>query len=233
MTEKTLKTSHGRLTIKIPTKLEELTLGQLIALQEKPELNDIEAISILSGIPLNQLQLVKNYNDLMLFSDTVLSLARQLTNLYNHRAIPKTITLFYKGKTVKVGVLKNLSIEPTGAFMAASEVIAAEINQHLQHHGENNTNAEFNPSLKACCQVLAHYFYCHATGQKYDEYKAEEFAQEIKKMKVVEALPVSAHFFYCYPNLWQRRTNFWQRLRPHWRKKPVFTNFTSSNISIP
>ena len=232
MIEKTLKTTQGRLTIKIPTKLEELTLGQLIELQEKPELNDIEAISILSGITSDQLQLVKNYNDLLVFSDTVLSLAQQLTNLYNHRAIPKTITLVHKGKTVKVDVLKNLSIEPAGAFMTAGEVIAEEMNQHLQRDEETNTSTEFNPSLKACCQVLAHYFYCRATGQMYDEYKAEEFAEEIKKMKVVEALPISAHFFSCYPNLSRPRTNFWQRLRPHWRKKQAFTNFKNSSTSI-
>jgi hypothetical protein len=232
MIEKTLKTTQGRLTIKIPTQLEELALGQLIDLQEKPELNDIEAISILSGIPLNQLQQVKNYSDLMLFSDTVLSLAQQLTNLYNHRAIPKTITLFHKGKTVKVDVLKNLSIEPAGAFMASSEVIAEEMNQHLKRNEETNASAEFNPSLKACCQVLAHYFYCRTTGQKYDEYKAEEFAEEIKKMKVVEAPPISGHFFYCYPNLSKRRINFWQRLRPHWRRKQAFTNFKNSSTSI-
>ncbi|MGZ3755499.1 MAG: hypothetical protein ACXVAY_00880 [Mucilaginibacter sp.] len=233
MIQQTLKTTHGRLTIKIPSLLEELTLGQLIELQEKPELNDIEAISILSGIPLDQLKLVENYNDLMVFSDTVLSLAQQIATLYNHRAIPKAITLFYKEKAVKVDVLKNLSIEPAGAFMAASEIIAEEMNQHLKDSGAKHVNAEFNPSLKACCQVLAHYFYCRATGQKYDEYKAEEFAVEIKKMKVVEALPISAHFFSCYPNLSKPRISFWRRLLPRWRRKPVFTNFKNSSISIP
>jgi hypothetical protein len=49
MIEKTLKTTTGKLHIKIPTQLSDVTLGQMMAMQAKPNLNDIEAISILSA----------------------------------------------------------------------------------------------------------------------------------------------------------------------------------------
>ncbi|MEN0053639.1 MAG: hypothetical protein AAGC65_08215 [Mucilaginibacter sp.] len=59
MIEKTLQTTDGKLRVKIPDQLNELTLGQMMALQEKPELNDIEAISILSCIAVETLNNVK------------------------------------------------------------------------------------------------------------------------------------------------------------------------------
>jgi hypothetical protein len=52
MIQKTLKTTTGKLKVQIPDKLDEVTLGQVIALQESPALDDLEAICILSGIPI-------------------------------------------------------------------------------------------------------------------------------------------------------------------------------------
>ncbi|WP_183560905.1 hypothetical protein [Mucilaginibacter sp. SP1R1] len=197
MIEKTLKTTHGKLRVKMPTQLGEVTLGQMIAMQEKPELNDIEAISILSGIAAHELYTVTNINDFHLFGDAVLSLSHQIKHLYSSETIPEEViftTDQASKKTVstKVKVMQNLSVEPTGAFMAAREIITDEINKHIKNHGEQNWQESFNLSLNACCQVLAHYFFCRATGKKYDEYQAEEFCNEIKKMRVTEALPIAS-----------------------------------------
>jgi hypothetical protein len=54
MIEKTLRTISGSLRVRIPTILGEITLGQMIELQEEHYLNDLEAISILSGISNDQ-----------------------------------------------------------------------------------------------------------------------------------------------------------------------------------
>ncbi|MDP9080909.1 MAG: hypothetical protein M3O71_26110 [Bacteroidota bacterium] len=228
MIQKTLKTTQGKLTIAIPDKLEEVTLGQMMALQEKTDLDDLEAISILSGIALNELKNVKNMDDFAVFAEAIVSLSHQIQHLYNSDAIPKNIT-FTNGKTVRV--IGNLSVEPAGAFMAAREAIADEINDHIKLYGDEDWEQRFNPSLKACCQVLAHYFYCRVTGKPYNEYEAEEFTDEIKKLRVTEALPISKHFFSCYPNLSTAKTGFFHRLRRRWSSGRALRSFKSLSIS--
>jgi len=210
MIEKKLKTTFGNLRVKIPAILNEVSLGQMMELQANPDLNDLEAISILSGIPVTELKNVNNINDFQAFGDHVLSLSHQIKHLYNSDAIPAKVT-FQSGKTVKV--MHNLSVEPAGAFMAARDIIADEINEHVKQHAGDDREVHFNPSLKACCQVLAHYFFCRATGKKYNEYEAEEFCNEVKKLMVTEALPIAKHFFSCYPSLSKPKTNCWHRFR--------------------
>jgi len=214
MIEKKVKTTTGKLLVKIPSSLNEITIGQMMELQEKPSLTDLEAISILAGIPLAQLQNVNRIDDLMAFGDVVLSLSQQIINLYNSDTLPSKITFPQHGGDVSIAVIKNLSVEPAGAFMAAREIIAGEISQHIADYGEDDLMESFNPSLKACCQVLAHYFYCRVTGGQYDEYNAEEFCNEIKKLRVTEALPIAKHFFTCYPSLYKPKISFWHRFLP-------------------
>jgi len=222
MIEKTLKTVEGKINIKIPSLLNELTLGQLMAMQEKTEMSDLDAISILSGAAVEELQNIVNADDLHVFGDAVLSLSTQLRYLYNSDEIPKKVT-FYQGKdAVVIKVINNLSIEPAGAFLASRDVIATEINDFIKTHGEENWQESFNPSLKACCQILAHYFYCRVTGERYNEYKIEAFCDVIKQLRVTEALPIAKHFFTVYPNLSKRKTIFWRRLLPFWKKRQVF-----------
>lgn len=196
MIEKTLQTTDGKLQVKIPDQLTELSLGQMMALQEKPHLSDIEAISILSGITTDALNNVKNAHDFQAFSDVILSLSYQIKYLYNSEKIPNEVTFIFDHGTEKpvtklVKVSHNLSVEPAGAFMAAREIIADEVNDHIKQYGDEDWQENFNPSLNACCHVLAHYFFCRATGKKYNEYQAEEFCTEIKKMRVTEALPIA------------------------------------------
>ena len=238
MIEKTLKTTTGKLSVKIPTELNEITLGQIMAMQQKPDLNDIEAISILSGIAVDELYNVKHIGDFQAFTETVLALSQQIKHLYNSEVIPKEVVFILHDAQAKhvqknVKVSDDLSVEPAGAFMAARDIIAEEINNHIKQHGDEDWQERFNPSLSACCQVLAHYFFCRATGQKYNEYQAEEFCNEIKKMRVTEALPIARHFFFCYPNLWRPKTSYWHRLLPRWKNGQASNRSRSSNISTP
>jgi hypothetical protein len=231
MIEKTLKSTSGRLRVRIPDNLDELTLGQMLDLQEKPELNDLEAISILSGVPLERLHNVQNFNDLSVFGEAILDLSYQIKHLYDSDAIPKKITFPLGAGKITINVLSNLSVEPAGAFMAAREIISDEINEHIKKYGEDNWEINFNPSLKACCSVLAHYFYCKVTGNLYDEYKAEDFCGEIKKLRVTEALPIAKHFFTCYPRLSKPKTSFWLRFLQRWKKEPALNHSKSLSIS--
>lgn len=230
MIEKTLKTTDGKLRIKIPTSLNEVTLGQMMEMQEKPNLNDLEAISILSGISVEELQNVRNISDFSVFEDYILSLSHQIKYLYNSDAIPAKVNFYSDKRSTSVNVIHNLSVEPAGAFMAARDIIADEINEHIKQYGEDNWKENFNPSLKACCQVLSHYFFCRVTNKRYNEYEAEEFTNEIKKLRVTEALPISKHFFTCYPSLLKQKTNFWFPYLQFWKKRPGLSLLKSLNI---
>ncbi|HEY8928589.1 MAG TPA: hypothetical protein VIM55_05340 [Mucilaginibacter sp.] len=231
MIKRTLKTTTGKLTVSIPSNLSEVTIGQMIALQGNTDLSDIDAISILSGIPADQLKNIQNIDDFAAFGDTVLFLSHQIKYLHNADDIPSTITFNLNGDMVTVKVARNLSVQPVGAFMAAREIIGDEITKHIELHGQENWQQYFNPSLTACCQVLAHYFYCGATGKPYSEYEAEEFVSEIKKLGVMEALPISKYFFTCYPNLSTRKTGFFQRLHRRWKNERAYRHLKSLNTS--
>jgi hypothetical protein len=231
MIEKTLITTHDKLRVKIPSQLNEVTLGQMMALQDNPQLSDLDAISILSGVLVSDLQTVRNADDFMAFADAVLSLSQQIRHLYNSDDIPKNITVEVDKKPVTVNVINNLSVEPAGAFMAARDVIADEIAEHIKIYGEDNWKDYFNPSLTACCKVLAYYFYCRVTGNKYDEYAAATFTETIKQLRVTEALPIAKHFFMSYPNLSKTRTGFWHRLLQFWRKGPAYNHSKNSSTS--
>lgn len=233
MIERTVKTLSGKLSIKIPSQITELKLGQLMQMQALEQLSDLDAISILSGISVADLKNVVHFNEFDVFGEAILSLSNQIKYLYNSEAIPDKITLEIEGKKASVKVNRNLSVEPAGAFMASRDIITDEISKHIEQHGEDNWQETFNPSLKACCQVLAQYFYCRATGNGYDEYKAEEFAEIIKTLGVTEALPIARYFFMSFLGLLKPRTSFWQRLRQFWKKKPEYKLSKSLNISIP
>ena len=231
MIEKILRTTEGKILVKIPTLINEVTLGQLMKMQENHHLNDMDAISILSGIPMEELQNVSNISDFQAFGESVQSLSQQIKHLYNSDAIPAKVSFTLGGNTVLVNVIQNLSVEPAGAFMAASDIIADEINATIKMYGEERWKEHFHPSLKACSQLLAHYFFCRATGKKYNEYEAEAFTTEIKKLRVTEALPIAKHFFTCYPNLLRQKLSFYQRLYLFWRKRQVSRRLKNLNIS--
>ena len=201
----------------------------MMDMQAKHYLNDLDAISILSGISMDELNSVRNIDDFQAFGESVSSLSNQIKYLYNSDSIPRKINFTLGKRNVTVNVSHNLSVEPAGAFMAARDIIADEINETIKLYGEDDWKEHFNPSLKACCHLLAHYFFCRATGKKYNEYEAEEFTAEIKKLRVTEALPIAKHFFTCYPNLLKQKLSFLQRLHQYWRKKQVSRRLKNLN----
>ncbi|WP_295772854.1 hypothetical protein [uncultured Mucilaginibacter sp.] len=233
MIQKKFKTITGELSVAIPEKLDEISLGQLMALQSASELSDLDAIQILSGVPLKNLKQVQDFNDFTEFNETISSLALQISSLYNSNQIPDEITFNIDNKLRKVKVAKNLSVEPAGAFMAARDIIVEEMTRHAALNNNNDEDWEhsFNPSLKACSLILANYFYCRATQLPYDEELAEQFTAEIEKQPITSILPIAKYFFLSFPNLSKPKTGFWHRLRRLWNKGLALKTLKSSGIS--
>jgi hypothetical protein len=221
MIEKTLKTKAGKIQVRIPTVIGEITLGQMMAMQERRFPDELDTISILSGIPKEELPHGINFGELQVVCNYMHSLSQQVIYLYNGDIIAQKVVFMLDGHKVAVNVVRNLSIEPAGAFIAARNIIADEINEHIHLYGEDDWKAHFQPSLASCCHLLAHYFFCRATGEPYDEEKATEFCKEVKKLRVTEALPIARYFFSAYPDLLQQRTGFLNQLRHYWRLKTV------------
>ncbi|QJD95152.1 hypothetical protein HH214_04290 [Mucilaginibacter robiniae] len=233
MIKKTIPVNGGKLTIQIPTQLNELRLGQLMQMQDTSNLTDLDAIHILSGVPLQELKNVSSFMDLQQFSEPIATLAHEIKYLYNAEAIPKQITFLIEGKPRTVQVIKNLSVEPAGAFLAARDLIADEINAHINQYGEADWKDQFNPSLKLCSQILAHYFYTRATGMPYDEYQAAAFTEQVEQLPVTDALPIARYFFLSYPNLSKPKTGFWQHLLQRLNKKQASASLKNSDTSMP
>jgi len=233
MIQKKLKTTTGSLTVAIPTSLNELKLGQLMAMQATENMTDLEAIHILSGIPLQELKQVQSYAELQVFNEQVLTLAIEIKQLYNSEAIPDTVTFKLDGKLKKVKVMSNLSVEPAGAFMASRDIIAEEINRHIALHGQDNWQESFNPSLQVCSQVLAQYFYTKVTGQPYDEELAPAFTQQVEQLPITQSLPIAKYFFLNFPSLSKPKTGFWHRLYRLWNSVLAYVSLKLSAISTP
>ena len=45
--------------------------------------------------------------------------------------------------TTTINVISNLSVEPAGAFMAARDIIADEINENVKQYGHNGMESHF------------------------------------------------------------------------------------------
>ncbi|QQL50344.1 hypothetical protein [Mucilaginibacter ginkgonis] len=230
MITKTFKTTGGKLQVSIPETIREISLGQLIALQSTTQMNDLDAISILSGTPLSQIRLIKDFADLHHFSVHIAKLSEQIRAAYDSDSLPKTVCFDVDGSPKDIAVITNLAIEPAGAFMAARDLITEEINKHVEMHGEEDWKNSFNPSLSACAMILAHYFYSKVTRREYNEYRAEEFIKVVKRLPFTDALPIAKYFFLNYPNLSKPKISCWHRVQLLWKKRLALSSFKSSGM---
>lgn len=227
MITKTLKTTTGRIKVSIPADLTELNIGQMIAINETVDLTDLDAISILSGVTIDVLKNIQDIRDISVFNEHILSLVHKMKYCYNGADLPEYV---YFGQN-KVKVMRNLSIEPAGAFMASRDIIADEINKHIHLYGEEGWRSNFNPNLNSMAMVLSHYFYCRVTGNVYSEQLAEAFKEEVVKLPLQTALPIARHFFLAYPNLLKQKISLWARLRQSWRNALASRRLKDSRIS--
>lgn len=225
MITKNIKTTSGNLKITIPSDIKELTVGMLVDLTPVPgdSFSKLEQLSILSGTPLESdsdeiitLYDILNLDDLKVFDEHLQLLAYQIMGEKDNMNVPDNVVLeipqsnikrWYTGRIGRthlgkqVRVAKNLGIEPAGAYMEAKELIKSEFVEYERIKKEFGDHIEFSPSINSMVRLLALYFYCPATGEKFNPVKVTEFQEIIKKMPMVKALPIARYFFLNYPNL--------------------------------
>lgn len=228
MLTKTVKTTNGDLKLTIPTKRDEISIDLLQRLTPPVghSYSFLEQISIMTGVPTGDKEFDKREIDvdtvtlndietlyeLSPFEDALQGLAYQLAAFQEVQEIPDKITLpiarpltgWFRSpgkRFVEVEVIKNLGIEPAGAYMEAKEVIKSEWERWEKVKKEYGDHIEFNPSIESQIKLLAIYFYCRATGEKFKTHKIAEFSEVIKKLSITHALPIARYFFLRYPNL--------------------------------
>jgi hypothetical protein len=197
----TIETLDGaELILNIPANLNELTFGQLIDLQN-PELTIFESLSILSGIPVDDLYNVRSYQEVTKIAKLYIDLFKYNLQAAELNKIPRKISVNYKGrrKTIKI---KNPSMEPAGAYMVATKIISSEIYAHIDLYGEDNWKINFNPSLESCIGIVNAFLYCRVTGVKWTDDNGIDLS---RTMSAADVLSLAKHFYNVWPNLCNRR----------------------------
>ena len=225
MITKTLKTTDGKINISIPSRLTEVTVGQMVEIMAGG-LSDVDAISVLSGIHRDILYTVRNMDQFNVFTEPINSICHQILNDADNsiKNVPDFILI--EGKKIKVP--QTLSVEPVGAFIVARDVVAGEINNHIIKYGEDKWKDNFNPALPSVVKVLAQYFFCKWSDEPYNEFKAEAFEQKILKLFMVEVFPIAKAFFLNFPDLSIKRPSYLEEKRQQWRSALALVRLKSS-----
>lgn len=225
------KTADGDITLSIPQNLSELTMGMLADSEPKPgdSLSPLDMLSVLSGVPKESdtepcLLDIFDIDELNVFTDTVTALYYQISALkddadkfpdsvvlpMNKYSYPKAGKKRLKWSLswpplnisgLKISIPKDIKVSPAGAAMEAEEVIKEEIQIYENAKKAFGDHLVFNPSANSLLHILALYFYCPATGEKFNPQRVIEFANDvIRKMPVKQALPIAWFFFSRYLN---------------------------------
>lgn len=219
MITKILNTLSGKVKIKIPTDLSEITLGSMIAMQSATG----DEIPLIPELTKEVIENIIEFSELLDIRERILSLAHQIKYTYQETKLPSTL--------MGVKIPTNLSMEPAGAYLVSRDLIATEINKHIAEFGEDNWQSNFQPSLDCCAGILSNYFYCQVTGKLWNEQLAEDFKSEVLKLSIQDALPVARYFFLSYPNMSQQKMSFYQAFKLQLKRRQALIRLRNSNIS--
>lgn len=235
MITEVLKTNSGPVTIRIPQNMHEITLGQLIEIGNESENSNV--MPMIPGLTREVYDNIIYYDQVKELQERIASLVHQINYCYNEASIPEYVVLgtkkikrFGLNRIVpnKVKVLKNLGIAPAGAYLECRDLIAAEANEYIKNTRDENWKTNFKPSNETAALILAHYFYCAATGKDWNENDAADFKSEVLKLSIQDALPIARYFFLKYPDLSKTKIGFWQAVRLKLNKKLALRNLRNS-----
>lgn len=232
MIERTFKTIGRDLTVKIPSRLDEITLGQMIDFC-KEGLTDLEAIAALTSIPVEALYGIRDVDAAVkAFVPIAESLRHQYLYLYNGNALPEKLTLPLGGGKSKVVRLDgDLGFYTYGGVMEAMDIMSDEINRHIRLYGEEGWKEHFKPDLRACGLVLCHFLYNRVYRKVPSEPDITRFFDVVKWLPITEAGPIARYFFLNYQNLPVRNPSYWHRLQQRWKNALALRLLAASAIT--
>lgn len=208
--KKQFKAVDGDITLSIPERFEEITLGQLIDLQA-PGNNLVDEVAILSHVPKDDLYNIRNISDLASLTPAIEELTAKILMDYDSSAMPKRITVgLTEKKTIEIS--EDLGIRPAGAFIAADQAINAEMEKAREQYGDD-WEEHFKPSGDTLLTVLANFLYCEVTGLPWTEKGVNSFKHVVRWVPAYQALPIAKCFFLPYLNCASLTLSYWNKAK--------------------
>lgn len=196
-----LKVKINGSEVDFPTTVQDLSLKQMFALKKAKDI--LDEIAICTGIDRNKIENFKDLKTITAANALLATLRISIEAGFDGRTFPKTVTLGIK----KIKVPSELRLQPIGAFMSVSDILAEYTNKMIkqaENEGREITTEDINYT-DCIPKVLAHYFYLPYYGEDvlYSDTKAEdpEYMAKIMNLRLVDAVPLGNYFFLKYPNL--------------------------------
>lgn len=162
--------------VEVPTSWSDLSLKQVIELNDLTTLNRIKIISILTGIHLDILSELNGKQNLETLNqiETLFQFINEAPN-FNEFKLPKKITL--KGKEIIIP--QDLTKETYGQKVAIEELIR---------------NSKTEVILPLIPEVLSIYLYPIFSEEKFKDERVDDFIEIMKEIQISEAYPIATFF---------------------------------------
>ncbi|MDX3913748.1 MAG: hypothetical protein QHC79_09430 [Pseudosphingobacterium sp.] len=187
-----IQTKIGNVTLNIPTDVSEITLGQFLDLRNwerdhNEPLGAFEVIEVLTGREQPELRSIKytkkkakQLQDVMALTNLLNASIQKFNTSPAKVAIPKSVSIL--GSEVKVS--KELEALPFWPTRIVKDLIISKKKEDPQYSEVNDFD-----------RIIAHFLYAAYTGSKYNETRAEEFAEIVKsELKFVEGIQLGNFF---------------------------------------
>lgn len=212
-------------TYNLPSNVDELTLGQFLALRKVDDKNTMNRICILLSADEDEFLSMPNNKSINKEVENVIALAQilnaDMTAFFNGGEkieLPQTVTIL--GKEIKIP--GDIETQPYWASRIVKGIMLDQINK-------TGTGANFDPT-DVIDQVLAHYLYCPYTEMKYNEMQAERFREIVKEMPLKPAVQVANFFFLKSKSLYLTKIDRWITSLIIWKLKRASQRLKNTKI---
>lgn len=219
-----VNTTEGKLTLHVPSEVNDITLAILQGLEENPNATELETLSILTGEPVEKLYTVRNVDELL---STILPVMNELNAGFTQMdkdTLPKKLTLtFPNGRAQEIKLSSTPGFYSYGAVQDAIGIIRDEFTRMEQAETQI-------PCTKALAGVLGCLLFNLAYPAKVPTpNEMEEFTSEVVgKLPAFTAAPLAKYFFFHYPNLPVMQQSNWHRLLQKLKSGLEWSSSTSS-----
>lgn len=242
MYNKAIKTNTGTyIDINIPECPHDVNMGKAIAIMpyisqlvnavgdERLVKSPFELLAIITGMSIDDLYTsVMPGNALEAVNSYCEAAVHYIYTLPDSAHKAKCVKVTYNGQVKKINVMK-LSMEPVGAYMAANEVIIADMDKCIEQYGPDGWKQNFAPTFEACAQVVDQFLYSLVTGKPWEEDKVKTYGF-VNQLSVPDALYIAKYFYNAWPELNKPGTIRRQGL--FWHIKSLFSKTIKSPKTV-